>query len=305
VLTYFPTVLLLDGVDSKGERKVDNNVSIGPPEPQAIWPVTDYLHNNTDYGIQKNLYGVYHEVTYASPGPEVGLAKLQFNASRNSYMTFLNDGSLDGFHAVTWIFYVKPSFGQKAVLLQYAGDGTYPGMQLKLKSDGSLELRIYVCEAGSCRKENFKTTETLVPPGEWTLLGITWNKLWPSPELDIFTPDKVDKFEITTVMDHLRLSGDVLFGVSFDNKEYFTGEISCFQFYNTSIIGKTQGKTPDLCDPNTYTFPEYGMYIYQVYTVNQLVFTASLFSNSVMNFGLGTVSINLDPVRSKKKFDVP
>ncbi|XP_061190458.1 uncharacterized protein LOC133198377 [Saccostrea echinata] len=253
------TMLILDVADPKGERKVDNNVSIGPPEPQAIWPVTDYLHNNTDYGVLKNLYGVYHEVIYTTPGPEVGLASLKFDAAKSSYMTFFNDGSLDGFHAVTWIFYIKPAFQQKAVLMHYEGDGTYPGMELRLRSDDTLELRIYICDPLGCTKKNFKSADTTAPPGVWTLVGITWNKLWPAPEFDIISPDNsADKFEITTEMDHLRLSGNIHFGVSYKNKDYFTGEMSCFQFYNTSIIGKTQKGTPDLCDPNTYTYPEYG-----------------------------------------------
>lgn len=67
-------------------------------------------------------------------------------------------------------------------------------------------------------------------------------------------------------MENMRLSGDVLFGVSYDNKDYFTGDMSCFQFYNTSIIGKTQGGIPDLCDPNTYAYPEYGKYIRIVFS---------------------------------------
>ncbi|XP_056005884.1 uncharacterized protein LOC130050288 isoform X2 [Ostrea edulis] len=268
-------ITLLDGADSKGERKVDNNVSIGPPDPQAIWPVTDYLHNNTGYAIQKNLYGVYHEVTYTSPGPEVGLAMLQFDATKNSFMTFFNDGSLNGFHAVTWIFYVKPLFQQKAVLMQYAGDGTYPGMQLRLNSDDTIHLRIFICDVLGCTKKTFKTKDTMAPPGEWTLLGITWNKLWPSPEVDIFSTSKADQFEITLQMDHLRLSGDVYFGVSMDNKDFFTGELSCFQFYNTSIIGKTQGGTPDLCDPKTYTFPEYGDPIGSIEFYNQMLPTTA------------------------------
>ncbi|XP_062588718.1 uncharacterized protein LOC134250380 [Saccostrea cucullata] len=252
-------VLILDVADPKGERKVDNNVSIGPPEPQAIWPVTDHLHNNTAYGVLKNLYGVYHEVLYTTPGPEVGLASLKFDAEKSSFMTFFNDGSLDGFHAVTWIFYVKPAFQQKAVLMHYAGDGTYPGMELRLRSDDTLELRIYICDPLGCTKKNFKSAGTTAPPGVWTLVGITFNKLWPSPEFDIMTPDKsADKFTITTQMEHLRLSGNIHFGVSYRDKDYFTGEMSCFQFYNTSIIGKTQKGTPDLCDPNTYAYPEYG-----------------------------------------------
>lgn len=260
--------LCLDHVDLKGERKVDNNVSIGDPDPQAIWPVTDYLHNNTGYSVLKNIYGVYYDVMYATSGPEVGLGKLQFDAAKNSYMKFINDGSLDGEHAVTWAFYVYPSIVQKAVLMQYEGNGTYPGMQLLLNTDGTIALRIYECTIEKCSRKTFKTANTLVLPGEWTLLALTWNILWPAPELDIIANGEVDQFTITdkTSMENMRLSGDVLFGVSYDNKDYFTGDMSCFQFYNTSIIGKTQGGIPDLCDPNTYAYPEYGKYIRIVFS---------------------------------------
>lgn len=257
---FLIVALYLDDVDLKGERKVDNNVSIGPPDPQAMWPITDYLHNNTGYPVLKNIYGVYYDVIYATSGPNAGLGKLQFDAAKNSYMKFINDGSLDGAHAVTWAFFVYPSVAQKAVLMQYEGNGTYPGMQLLLNTDGTISLRIYECTIDKCARKTFKTTNTLVLPGKWTLLALTWNILWPAPELDIFANGKEDQFTITdkTSMENMRLSGDVLFGVSDDGKDYFTGDMSCFQFYNTSIIGKTQGGIPDLCDPNTYAYPEYG-----------------------------------------------
>lgn len=247
-------------VDPKGERKVDNNVSIGPPDPQAIWPVTDHLHNNTGYPVNKNLYGVYYDVVYNSPGPEAGLAQLQFDATKKSHMMFFNDGSLDGLYAVTWAFYVNPSVAQKAVLMQYEGNGTYPGMQLRLHDDGTIHLRTFQCSSPDikCKHKDSKSVDVVAPAGKWTLIGITWNKLWPAPELDILGWGKEDQFDITDQMEDLRLTGNVYFGADSDGKNHFTGGLSCFQFYNTSIIGRTQGGIPELCDPATYAYPEYG-----------------------------------------------
>ena len=206
------------------------------------------------------MYGVYYDVVYNSPGPETGLAQLQFDATKKSHMMFFNDGSLDGLYAVTWAFYVNPSVAQKAVLMQYEGNGTYPGMQLRLHDDGTIHLRTFQCSSPDikCKHKDFKSVDVVAPAGEWTLIGITWNKLWPAPELDILGWGKEDQFDITDQMEDLRMAGNVYFGVDSDGKNHFTGGLSCFQFYNTSIIGKTQDGIPDLCDPATYAYPEYG-----------------------------------------------
>ncbi|XP_069141174.1 uncharacterized protein [Argopecten irradians] len=113
------------------------------------------------------------------------------------------------------------------------------------------------------------TSSFVLQHSKWQFVGINFNMLWVDNQFDFFLIDHTvephtvikDTYSLSST-DKLKIisNGSILLGTNWDYERPFGGMMSCFQFYNTSIIGNTQKDAVDLCDPNMWIDPDYGEY---------------------------------------------
>lgn len=219
------------------------------------------------YCFITSRYAVLHSVTMGS-GPTTNSGTLNsfvFAGTSDSYVELDNtDGQLDGNDAMCWAFYVRFSSGApEATLLQYFGDDGTKGFKLLLKADGTLKADFFD-DTGA----DFTSTSSFsLTDSAWHLIGINFNTLWASnDQFDLFYFSSSTSVTKTTIglgksLPVLDAKGTVRLGASHDGSLPFNGQISCVQFYQVSLIGKTQKSIYNLCDPNLISF-DYGKYHY-------------------------------------------
>ncbi|XP_033756134.1 endochitinase A-like, partial [Pecten maximus] len=247
LLIYVPTICWT------GRANILNVSKESQSDPSLIWLVQTAKHGTSD---PSKRYAVLHSVSLGT-GPTTNggtLDSFVFGGTSDSYVEIENtDGELNGPDAMCWAFYVKfPAASSEAVLLQYFGRDGSKGFQLVLQTDGELRAdfydengQVYTC-----------TSSFGLNPDNWYLVGINFNTLWDSDEqFDIFyfeTDSKVETESIGLSRSNpfLDTEGTVRLGAARDGTSPFNGEMSCVQFYNTSLIGKTQKSIYNLCDPN-------------------------------------------------------
>ncbi|XP_033729451.1 uncharacterized protein LOC117318595 [Pecten maximus] len=231
-----------------GRPKNEYNYSLEDLNPFLLWPICSSSHN-TDPNADVNTTLVQYGVQMISPGPYQGLSALEFHALPTAKVQITNYGTLDGDNGMCWLLYLNPTSAHNATVLQYQGDSTNRGLELRYTDTQSLIIRVYT----GVTYQEFGDAAISVPPGSWTFVGVCHNILWVDEELDILIYDSngvsvVNTFNAPFPNAH----GDVTFGLGLDGSA-FNGTMSCIHYYQTSLSGKALDTAFDFCDPNQWT----------------------------------------------------
>ncbi|XP_069139608.1 uncharacterized protein [Argopecten irradians] len=183
-----------------------------------------------------------------TPGPFQGLSAFEFHALPSTKVQITNDGTLDGNEGMCWLFYINPTSDQNAVVLQYEGNATHRGLELRYTDTQSLVIRVYT----GLTYQEFGDPSITVPLGTWTLVGISHNVLWVDEELDILVYDSNGDSTVYTFNSPFpNAFGDVTFGLGLDESA-FNGKLSCIHYYQTSLSGRALDTAFEFCDPATW-----------------------------------------------------
>lgn len=166
------------------------------------------------------------------------------------------NGELNGKEAMTWILYIRTNTKQTAPLVQYTGSSQNAGFTFGISDD---RLFVYFHDV-NYMPYHFISDFVIPTNNTWTLIGFTFNKMWSANDhIDLLQlPDSSTKPTSTTFgMDTSEVSldavGDIRIGR--DDSDSFSGDITCIQFYDTSLLGRTLKETFDLCDPSLNSLP--------------------------------------------------
>lgn len=183
--------------------------------------------------------------------PDFGYVEVN---SGNSITIQNIDGNMDGDDAMTWVFYVRMTSPQTATLLQYTGSAALPGFTFGINGN-----ELFVSFLDTNNAPHSFTSELSIPvDGSWVFIGFTFNKLWTNDDhIDLIYfhngKPKTSTFGLGTNSVSVDAHGDIIIGKALDNKQPFTGDITCIQFYDTSLMGGTLTDSIELCDPTLNT----------------------------------------------------
>ncbi|XP_076100913.1 uncharacterized protein LOC143070547 [Mytilus galloprovincialis] len=240
-------------LDAKSHRANILNVSREPPSPISFWPISNNLHDTTTKSNRR--YAVLNGPSIRVPGvyssPDFGYVEVN---SGNSITIQNIDGNMDGDDAMTWVFYVRMTSPQTATLLQYTGSAALPGFTFGINGN-----ELFVSFLDTNNAPHSFTSELSIPvDGSWVFIGFTFNKLWTNDDhIDLIYfhngKPKTSTFGLGTNSVSVDAHGDIIIGKALDNKQPFTGDITCIQFYDTSLMGGTLEDSIELCDPTLNT----------------------------------------------------
>lgn len=157
---------------------------------------------------------------------------------------------MDGDDAMTWVFYVRMTSPQTATLLQYTGSSALPGFTFGINGNA-----LYVSFLDTDYvSHSFISDLTVLVDGSWVFIGFTFNKLWTNDDhIDLIYflngKPKTSTFGLGTNSVSVDAHGEIIIG------DTFTGDITCIQFYDTSLMGGTLMDSIELCDPTLNTLP--------------------------------------------------
>ncbi|CAC5376768.1 CSMD [Mytilus coruscus] len=199
------------------------------------------------------LNGSSIHVPGVNSSPDFGYVEV---TNGNSITIQNTDGNMDGDDAMTWVFYVRMTSPQTATFLQYTGSSASHGFTFGINGNA-----LYVSFLDTYYASYSFTSKLTIPvDGSWVFIGFTFNKLWTNDDhIDlIYFQDGIpitSTFGLGTASVSVDAHGDIIIGKTLDNKQPFTGDITCIQFYNTSLLGGTLRDSIELCDPTLNTLP--------------------------------------------------
>lgn len=161
------------------------------------------------------------------------------------------NGELNGKEAMTWILYIRTNTPQTAPLVHYTGSSNNKGFTFGISDD-----HLFASFLNQDYMPYYFISNFVIPTNNtWTLVGFTFNKMWSNNDhIDLLQlPDSNTKPASTTFgMGNSEFSldavGDIHIGRN--DSDSFSGDITCIQFYDTSLLGRTLKETFDLCDPS-------------------------------------------------------
>lgn len=221
--------------------------------PDAFWPVTQSAHGSG--GTASTIYAILHDAFLLDEAPVTGLKSIQFQGTSVSYVDIQHDGLLNGTRALCWLFYIKPDIAKDGVILEYLVDNSGTGFQIWQKST-LLEVKVFDLSGSLVNVYSSDILEI----GTWKFVGVNYNIFWGDVDIFVVTGGTLsnsvstEKFSVTpdSMTLFLNAHGTVRIGapsIATASEDGFEGKISCLQFYTTSLLGRTQKSTLDLCDP--------------------------------------------------------
>ncbi|XP_063435485.1 uncharacterized protein LOC134716420 [Mytilus trossulus] len=242
-------------------RKNDWCVSKEAPDPFSFWKLEASKHDE-EYNSSRT-YAELHNVALVESDSRFGV--LSFNGSNDSYvyMDNVNKSFSVGEYAMSWMMYLEPGdTGSRSTILKYQDqNGTVP-FHLELLSDGNLS-----CTMRDTNGHQYNVTSR-IKVTERKFIGVNFNFLWDK-QFDFFHVYTADDGKQKIDPESLTLK-NASFNLFLEDTTYvligsgFHGNISCIQFYNSSVIKSPLKDAPLLCDPVLAINDSFGDYTIDV-----------------------------------------
>ncbi|CAC5405989.1 unnamed protein product [Mytilus coruscus] len=227
-------------------RKNDWCDSKGEPDPFNFWKLLASKHDE-EYN-SSHTYAELHNVALVEREGQFGV--LSFDGSNDSYVYIdnVNKSYSVGEYAMSWMMYLEPDESDsRSTILKYQDENGNVPFHLELLSDGTL----------SCTMQDTNGTQyneiSSIEVKERKFIGVNFNFLWEK-QFDFFHVYTDDDGKQIVDADQLTLN-DVPFSLYLEDTTHviigsgFQGNISCIQFYNSSVIKSPLKAAPLLCDP--------------------------------------------------------
>ena len=139
----------------------------------ALWTF-DTSHHDTS--VASDSVGYTRNIQFTTSYINSPDRALVFPGDQQSYMYISNiNGGLDGNHMGSWWFYINPDPGLSyGCILEYQGDCTSTGLSVRFKNS---KIEFNARTSGGVTI--YGTSQTSIPSGQWTYVGIMWHEVYP------------------------------------------------------------------------------------------------------------------------------
>ena len=206
-------------------------MSIGVPRPKAVYPMNGITRGNDikrgNDTLNKNTPGIFRNIKFDEGPDRLPAGSMRFKGKRNSYMLIPNRRRLDFKNSMTVLMWVKPY--SAGPLLHYR-----PGkwaVHIWMISNKLVFVR-FVPRSGRVVRFVFSNH---IKPGRWNYLGASYDRKRGLATVWIngipIAQRYVGRYRLAT-------NYPIVIGRKLKDRRFFTGSISCLQFYNIALTGQ-------------------------------------------------------------------
>ncbi|XP_071131418.1 uncharacterized protein [Mytilus edulis] len=238
------------------ERREINDLMMSKEEPNPLyfWQLRSSKHD-LSY-LSQHSYAVLYNVNAPQLSSiTTGTDVLDFTPTSNQYVKIssIQDYATAGFvNAMTIavnIYFTSET--QNTPLIQLFDAAGKLTIDIRLTG---IVLSVYYVDSNGIW---YNGEVTKLKPGEWFLVGFTFNMKWTNDDqADLFIVKdggRATATEIGMGKQSITLPAFESIVIGGDGSTNFQGEMNCVQFYNIAIIGPTRDGSVGLCDQQTET----------------------------------------------------